>query len=718
MKRSLLYSLFILLVFCIACNEEKEALVPVGTLRLNIDKNEQVLTKTPVVNELLRVDILSATGDTVKSYNNYIEEVQNEKLVLPVGTYTVAVVSNQSEAAGWETPLYAGKETVKVKAGEITSATVVCQIANTKVTVSCTDGVKENFVNYETTVSNSSGSLLYTRDEYRAGYFTPEKLTASLVLTNNDGKEYTINRVFTDIKPRYHYTIMFKIGDKPDKPEGGRDFNITVDDKAKVVECEIVIDEDDMEGKKVPVIKLSDAFNESQLSIKIGEDVPSSSLLITSQVGIETFTVKAESDLFKAEDGLNQFDLTKLNDITKIHLSSLGFPLFTEDLNVNNITLDFDKLVGAFLQDISTEKAKKVHTFTVYAMDSLHQETEQTFSFEIRPDVAVVTNKANAFSTFAFLSGETQETSGHAFKFRKQGDSDFKTIEAQINDDGTFSALVNSLTPGTDYEYIAIAGEDSEGDLVAFTTEGALELPGGKFDEWNGNDPANSFWSSGNNMFVNDLLKATKFVSTSDNKPTENNLYAASMQSKKVPIVNLGAGNLFTGDFERIGTKGGKITLGRSFSARPTRLIGYYCYTPGSIDLSGTIKTPSGKSINIPSEVTDTCSIYIVLSKEKYVVNTTMPETLFDMNMPEFQNRIVAFAELPANKSISTNQKYEKFELTLKYLQPDYSGEIYIAIVCSASKYGDYFKGSTYSIFNVDEFELSYDYDPTCFSNE
>ncbi|RHJ94159.1 DUF4493 domain-containing protein [Parabacteroides bouchesdurhonensis] len=700
----------VLLFMFVSCNDDKSGLAPCGTLCLNVNQDETVLTKaqSTVVNESLRVDVIAASGDTIKSYNDYVKEVQNEKLVLPVGTYTVSVVSNQSKDAGWEKPFYAGEETVEVKAGEITSATVICKIANAKVTVVYTDGVKENFVNYETTVSNSSGSLLYTRDEYRAGYFTPEKLTASLALTNNDGKAYTFRQVFTDIKPRYHYTIKYKMGDKPGSPEGGGDFNITVDDEAKVVECEVVIDESDMEGQKVPVIKLSDTFNENMLSIKVGDNLPSSSLQITSQVGIETLTVKAESDLFAAV-GLDLFDLTKPDEMTKNKLGGLGFPLLPGDQDMKDITLNFDALAGTFLQDIAYLQSKKLHTFTVYAMDSLHQETEIKFVYEARPNVSILTNKPNAFSTFAFLYGESQEASGHAFEFRKQGDIEFKTIEAtQVNTDGTFSALVTSLIPGQTYEYRAVAGTDSEGDLVSFKTEGAVELPGGKFDEWNGNNPANSFWSSGNNTFAGDLLSPTDDV-----VGNVNSIKAASLQSKYA-TVKFAAGNLFTGDFNLSGTTG-YIKVGRLFSARPTKLKGWYKYSPGNIDYSGEITTPSGRKINVQGM--DTCSVFIVLLKNTFTINSNDQSTFFDLETDWFKENVIAYAELPSSQCVETKD-YTQFELTLNYFYPDYNTSYYLAIICSASKYGDYFKGGTKSNLKLDEFELLYDYDPKCFSNE
>ena len=299
-----------------------------------------------------------------------------------------------------------------VKAGEITSATVVCKIANVKVTVTYADQVKENFVNYETTISNSSGTLFYARDEYRSGYFTPDKLTASLALTNNDGKKYTINRVFTDIKPRYHYTIKFKIGDEPESPEGGSGFGIEVDDNAKVVTCEVVINEDDLEGKKIPVLKLSDIFKDNLLSIKVGEDLPSSSLQITSKVGIEALTVKAESDLFKTKE-LELFDLTHLDGMSQAKLETLGFPLLPENHNVIDITLNFDVLTGVFLQDIASQRSKKQHKFTVYAMDSLHQETELKFIIEAKPDVAIYVENPSCWSTFAVLKGFCEDKSSY-----------------------------------------------------------------------------------------------------------------------------------------------------------------------------------------------------------------------------------------------------------------------------------------------------------------
>lgn len=97
-------------------------------------------------------------------------------------------------------PFYSGSKEITIQSGEITSVQIVCKISNTKVAVEYAGNLANYFSRYETTVSNTSGSLLYTRDETRAGFFKAEKLTADLRLVNLDGNEFTMQRVFRILK--------------------------------------------------------------------------------------------------------------------------------------------------------------------------------------------------------------------------------------------------------------------------------------------------------------------------------------------------------------------------------------------------------------------------------------------------------------------------------------------------------------------------------------
>ena len=92
MKLYIFACLCSLILWGVSCNEESAG-IPIGSLFLGIEEDATLLTKaeSAVTNESLRVDIIAAEGDTIKSYSDYIDEVKGKKIVLPVGTYTISV---------------------------------------------------------------------------------------------------------------------------------------------------------------------------------------------------------------------------------------------------------------------------------------------------------------------------------------------------------------------------------------------------------------------------------------------------------------------------------------------------------------------------------------------------------------------------------------------------------------------------------------------------
>lgn len=709
--KSVLYSvLFCLLIVLFACDEDKNNLIPSGYLYLNVEEDATLHTKaqTGVTFESLRVDVLDMNRDTVNTYKDYLSDVKDQRMTLPVGKYIVAVSSNHTGEAGWETPLYRGEEEVEVKQGEITSAQVVCKITNTKVSVLYADTLKTVFSHYGTTVSNSSGSLTFTRDEYRSGYFTPEELTVSLRLVNRDGNEFVIRKIYPDIKPQYHYKFKFDLADESEDKEAGADFGIEIDSTYEEIQYNIFIkEEESLFGKGVPKLKLT-GFGEEDGEIKSlswkplknGEQQPlpdpAPQLILDVPTGIQEVKIDVNSARFSSDD--------------------LNIDKSVEEEQVIELNELLEKAYSW-----SDLKAPETHTFAISVLDNLNQEATIAFSLVIAPDLPAETDDANAFATFAFLKGSSDEKENVRFKYweKSAGEGSAQEIPANANGDGSFEQVIKDLKPNTEYCYQALAGEDVEGNVKEFITEDTEELPNGNFEKWINkswpiptDNESNAFWGSGNNTYAKTLL--TEEANGYKGK-------AAKMSSMRPPQLfgapPLGAGNLVTGDFETVGTTGGKITFNRKFSARPTKLKGYFKYEPGNVDSPGTVKFPSGKTVEVENGKEDECTIYIALSKEEYVVNTTDKTTLFDLDMPAFKKRIIAYAELP-NDLCGKTSGYKEFELTLNYLQPDYTGQYYIAIVCSAAKYGDYFIGSTSSVMYVDEFELDYEYDENCFNNE
>jgi hypothetical protein len=79
------------------------------------------------------------------------------------------------------------------------------------VTIVYSDQVKSNFTDYVTTVSTSAGSLIFTKNETRAGYFRPLPMNISVVLTwtKSDGTSdtKTLTGTIPDPQPKRNYEI-------------------------------------------------------------------------------------------------------------------------------------------------------------------------------------------------------------------------------------------------------------------------------------------------------------------------------------------------------------------------------------------------------------------------------------------------------------------------------------------------------------------------------
>ncbi|MCD8193908.1 MAG: DUF4493 domain-containing protein, partial [Tannerellaceae bacterium] len=98
------------LVVFTACNEEKENSSGEGYIILGVDKNEVLYTRAgePVENEILGVYFIATSGDTIKQFENYKEEVEGQRILLPAGSYQIAVSSAPLDEPQWDTPTYYG----------------------------------------------------------------------------------------------------------------------------------------------------------------------------------------------------------------------------------------------------------------------------------------------------------------------------------------------------------------------------------------------------------------------------------------------------------------------------------------------------------------------------------------------------------------------------------------------------------------------------------
>lgn len=339
---------------------------------------------------------------------------------------------------------------------------------------------------------------------------------------------------------------------------------------------------------------------------------------------------------------------------------------------------------------------------------SYHNKLETWTLFVFQTEVEVTTEPADAWTQVAWLKGSGREETEKGFEYRALGSVVWQQVTTEIEQTaGTFTTRLSGLQPTTTYEYRAKSGE-AYGEVVSFTTAAATPVPDGTFDYWNQvgkvwnpwREGAASYWDTGNKGAT--TLGESITTPTTDTCEANATGQAASLQSKFVGIGSLGkfaAGNLFMGEYVRTDGTNGVLAFGRPYSAFPTQATIYYKYTPAPInyvdsDLSGVV------TMNAP----DTCHIYMALGDwdEPIEIRTRKSERkLFDPNDPN----IIAYATFQSGEATTA---YQKITLDLAYRATNRTPK-YLVVVCSASKYGDYFTGGAGSSLTVDELSVTFD---------
>lgn len=362
-------------------------------------------------------------------------------------------------------------------------------------------------------------------------------------------------------------------------------------------------------------------------------------------------------------------------------------------------------------------------------------ETTYTFTFNVSTEAStkLAVAEANAWSNFAYIEGSIESATAEldpasmSFEY-KLASADTWTSVSATQVDEVFKATLTGLNPNTAYNYrmVYLKGSDSfASDVASFTTENATALPNGKMDDWHKNgktwyavsqadySTSGSFWDSSNPgtttgagalVNVNPTQGTSSIVHTAGGKSAElKSQYASAMG-----IGKFAAASLYAGSFNKlVGTNGAKIDFGQPFTSRPTQLHGWFQYSTGAIDYVGN-NTPSNLGI-VKGTTPDVCSIYIALTTKTYQIDNTDTSTFIDFENDE---AIVAYGELPLSESVPTGGNWKEFTINLKYHSLT-TKPTHIIIVCSSSKYGDYFTGSTSSVMYLDDMELVYGNSPT-----
>lgn len=693
MKRYICY-FFLILLFLPAC-EEKINLVEEGYLSVSPSVDYSLVTKAEKENMPMSVAICkAATGDTVKFFDNYETDLRNEKIQLAVGKYHVKAGNKHSGKAAFDKPFYFGVDTIDVVKSTLKESEVVCTLANVKVTVNYSDMLKKFFTGYKATISNASGELTFDEEEARAGYFVPGKLNVVLDLVNNDGTAYRIVKEIPDTKAREHYRLTFSIGEEPDDPEAGGDFDITVNEETNDIECtlNVPVFTDDY-GRNMPKITIEP---EKILSIK--ESNPGNATLaanISSKTGLQLLALKLSSHYFNDEKGLPEYiDLGNIDPDLRSSLEQIGLAIPTDISGGTNKEINFTNL----LNGIPTLDGKKTtHSIIILARDLLGQQVEDTISIEVRPNVAVLV-EANPWSRFAFLTITAGSKENISVAYSNDGDEQTINIDPSsvfVNADGDYQVecLIPDLEKNTSYTYSVVV--DVEAPVTgSFKTTDEPSVPNLDFEDWEdiypNNEGKDGFWATGNEG----VKTAGKSPNTTQVDDCQHGAKAVRMESLgDVMLAGTAAGNLFVGSFNiNMSKPASSPSFGKPYTGRPTKLTGYYKYDPADATY-GSYTDDEDKDMT-----KDIADIYIWLK--------------------DSSGKQIGYGRFNEKKKVEV---YTKFEIDIKYTDK-LSVPATMAIVATTSKYGGIFsktkvigKMGIGSVLFVDNFNLSFEYNEKSF---
>lgn len=262
----------------------------------------------------------------------------------------------------------------------------------------------------------------------------------------------------------------------------------------------------------------------------------------------------------------------------------------------------------------------------------------------------------------------------------------------------TFRGTITGLQDGTTYDWRVVV-DGTPGEPASFITEKIQEVPNLNFDTWTQSGKnwfANSvaddyngegaYWATGNEGVTSALAGSNAPITVPVEGSAAYRGKAAQMTTiTGVPLVGAAAGNLFIGKYKtNMQNPSKSVEFGRPFTgARPTKLTGYYKYTPQPISNGGTV----------PGTLTsDECHIYV---------------KIWDASGNQF-----GYGELIGKEKVTA---YTKFTIQIQYNNMSVKPAS-IAIVATSSRYGGEFSGAKVvgqvgagSILFVDEFELLYE---------
>ena len=729
MKRYYIMALACAMLSLNACKEDTGLTDAEGSLRLSVGMSDKVEVVSRTVTDEEQNDLNQNCKVRIYRGENLVQKYQGMEnipasIALVSGDYAVRVTAGDSVAASFDQRFFEGKKDFSIVKGEVSTVEVNCGIANTVVAIAWDESLKKAFDGEcLVTVTSATGELVYSSAQPDAkGYFSlptdSRQLTCTFSATRLNGEKYESTTELSDLKAATLYNLTYRYTPVEQAPTGGAMITIQIDE-TPLQEEEYVIT-----LKQRPVITCMDAEGETyDLEAPMFWEVGTQKdyyFQVATSASLTSLII--QNDRF-IEWGFTatQFDMLQLDGQDE-SLKALGLSVADK-----NSTIQGDTWKVLFAQNLiakmSASEGNSVTTLT--ATDTNGKTRTVTWNVMVS-NAAVTTNEIVPYEVWtsrATLHGSVNGalTSSPAFRYRVKGTADWTTVAADLAEQN-FSKEITGLTPGTTYEYQAMDGEKASSVVCEFTTEEAFQPENAGFEYTSGTSPILIFgegqsmwWDTGNHG----SSTLSKNVTTPDTSVKHSGNQSILLSSQFVGVFGLGkfaAGNLFVGQYLKTDGTDGVLGWGRPCSSRPKALRLWVRYEPGTVDYNHTNTSFINKGDM------DKGFIYVAVgdwagqeaegSTWPFVVKTKNQESLFSTSKGTYSgDGIIGYGEKTFDEAYKEGENLAELIINLDY--ESYGGNqrkpTSIIIVASASKYGDYFAGSSSSKMWLDDMELIYE---------
>lgn len=197
-----------------SCQSEIDEAKGYGYLQLSsVDVNKSVTTRADITSsEAIAVDILNASNAVVKHADDW---KSLDDVLLPVATCTIKAYSadKNMETQGFDAlPYYEGQSSVAIEANKAKTVEITCKLAQTMVSVSCSESFKSTFSDYTCYIEGADAlSIPFVKDETRTAYVKAgQSLTVKVDFGN--GKTFS-QEIVSKSEAAYHYKVTLDITD-------------------------------------------------------------------------------------------------------------------------------------------------------------------------------------------------------------------------------------------------------------------------------------------------------------------------------------------------------------------------------------------------------------------------------------------------------------------------------------------------------------------------